>query len=211
MFWSAGCSLLRAEGFRIRIEGWIRICIKWIRIRNTAFCQILVQEFHHRVSPWRYENVSVKKRPVVLVRKGIQMFQSRSGRWCWFAARPATGAPPPSTWRSWAATATSRCESRPTTRRRRRYRTTTAGRILRGKTRQWRPSQRPQPARPVPVLVFQGGGGVHVFSAVVKIAVLWIPDWLMGLVKVFLHITFYLKVHLHKFSKIKSQKEVTKL
>ncbi len=89
MFWSAGCSLLRAEGFfgsseflygglgkgkllfliqkfcfsavnllhffsskpwiRIRIgpwsgsvfslKCWIRICIKWVRIRNTAFSQ----------------------------------------------------------------------------------------------------------------------------------------------------------------------------
>ncbi len=57
IFWSAGCSLLRAEGFFCSLDGlygglgigecncwsvfslkcWIRIRIKWIRIRNTGF------------------------------------------------------------------------------------------------------------------------------------------------------------------------------
>ncbi len=160
MLCSAGCSLLRAEGFRIRI------IIQPKRLDPNPY-QMNTDQKH-----WKLLS---KNSIFEFLHEGIQMFQWRSGRWCWFAARPATGAPPPSTWRSWAATATSRCESRPTTRRRRRYRTTT-GRILRGRTRQWRLSQRPLPSRPVPVLVFQGGGGAHVFSAGVKTAVLRIHD-----------------------------------
>jgi hypothetical protein len=46
MFWSAGCSLFRAEGFSctldvlyggLGISKWIWIRIQWIRIRNTAW------------------------------------------------------------------------------------------------------------------------------------------------------------------------------